>query len=220
MGAAEITLYVDTVSPFAYEAFHILRNDAAFRDVRKTYVPIFLGGLMKMAGNTPPIQIKNKDTWIGKERLLWARAFDIPMAAENPPNFPPNTLQVMRAVCGVADDQEKLCALLERFYHEFWVNHVQIAQPDAFIPIFKDVLGAEVGERVLAEAATKGKATLTKNTDRAFSTGAFGLPWLVCTNAKGETEGFWGVDHFGQVARFLDLPKPTPGNLGGWKSVL
>lgn len=89
----------------------------------------------------------DKDTWIGKERLLWARAFDIPMAAENPPNFPPNTLQVMRAVCGVADDQEKLCALLERLYHEFWVNHVQIAQPDAFIPIFKDVLGAEVGER-------------------------------------------------------------------------
>ncbi|KAI1121188.1 HCCA isomerase/glutathione S-transferase kappa [Nemania abortiva] len=218
MGAAEITLFVDTVSPFAYEAFHILCNDAAFRDVRKTYVPVFLGGLMKMCGNTPPIQIKNKDAWIIQERLRWARAFDVPMAAENPPNFPPNTLQVMRAVCGVADDQEKLCALLERLYHEFWVNHVQVAQPDAFVPIFKEVLGTETAERILAEAATKGKATLTKNTDHAFSTGAFGLPWMVCTNAKGETEGFWGIDHFGHVARFLGLPKP--GNTGGWKSVL
>ncbi|KAI0106956.1 hypothetical protein GGR51DRAFT_516888 [Nemania sp. FL0031] len=140
------------------------------------------------------------------------------MTTENPPNFPPNTLQVMRAVCGVADDQAKLCALLERLYHEFWVNHVQVAQPDAFVPIFKQVLGVETAERVLAEAATKGKATLTKNTDYAFSTGAFGLPWMVCTNAKGETEGFWGIDHFGHVSQFLDLPKP--GNTGGWKSVL
>lgn len=71
---------------------------------------------------------------------------------------------------------------------------------------------------VLAEATTKGKATLTKNTDHAFAAGAFGLPWMVCTNTKGETEGFWGVDHFGQVAQFLDLPKPRTS--GGWKLVL
>ncbi|KAI0441469.1 HCCA isomerase/glutathione S-transferase kappa [Xylaria telfairii] len=218
MGAPEITLFVDVVSPFAYAAFHILQNDAAFRDVKKTYVPVFLGGIMNMAGNTPPIRIKNKDTWIDKERIRWAAVFDIPMKAEMPPSFPPNTLQVMRALCGVADDQAKLSAVLERLYHEFWVRHAQIAQPDVFGPIFKDVLGAAEGGRVLSEAPTKGKATLLENTDRAFASGAFGLPWLVCTNAKGETEGFWGVDHFGHVARFLDLPKP--GNAGGWKSVL
>ncbi|KAI1193392.1 HCCA isomerase/glutathione S-transferase kappa [Nemania serpens] len=218
MGAAEITLFVDVVSPFAYQAFHILRSDAAFRNVRKTYIPVFLGGLMKMTGNTPPVQVKNKDKWIIKERLRWARAFDVPMAAENPPNFPPNTLQVMRALCGVADDQEKLCAMLERLFHQFWVNHVQIAQPDAFVPLFKEVLGAEAAEKVLAEAATEGKATLTRNTDHAFAAGAFGLPWMVCTNTNGETGGFWGVDHFGQVAQFLDLPKPRIA--AGWKIVL
>ncbi|KAI0451841.1 HCCA isomerase/glutathione S-transferase kappa [Xylaria acuta] len=218
MSAPEITLYVDVVSPFAYAAFHILQNDGAFRGVRKTYVPVFLGGIMNMAGNTPPIRIKNKDTWINKERIRWAQAFDIPMKAEMPPNFPPNTLHVMRALCGVADDQDKLCAVLKRLYYEFWVRHAQIAQPDVFGPIFKDVLGSEEGEGVLSEAATKGKATLLKNTDRGFAAGAFGLPWMVCTNAKGETEGFWGVDHFGHVARFLDLPKP--GNTGGWKSLL
>ncbi|KAI1112976.1 HCCA isomerase/glutathione S-transferase kappa [Nemania sp. NC0429] len=218
MGAPEITLFVDVVSPFAYQAFHILRSDATFRNVRKTYIPIFLGGLMKMAGNTAPIQIKNKDKWITTERLRWARAFDIPMATENPPDFPPNTLQVMRALCGVADDQEKLCTLLERLFRQFWVNHVQIAQPDAFAPIFKEVLGADAAEKVLAEIPTKGKATLTRNSDHAFATGAFGLPWMVCTNASGETEGFWGVDHLGQVAQFLDLPKPR--NAGGWKVLL
>jgi hypothetical protein len=30
---------------------------------------------------------------------------------------------------------------------------------------------------------------------------------MVCTNTKGEKEGFWGVDHFGQVLQFLGLRK-------------
>jgi 2-hydroxychromene-2-carboxylate isomerase len=51
------------------------------------------------------------------------------------------------------------------------------------------------------------KALLTANTGRSFDSGAFGLPWLVCTNTKGETEGFFGVDHLGQVADFLGLDR-------------
>jgi hypothetical protein len=37
--------------------------------------------------------------------------------------------------------------------------------------------------------------------------GAFGLPWFVCTNEKGEREEFWGVDHLGQLALFLELDR-------------
>ena len=70
---------------------------------------------------------------------------------------------------------------------------------------------------VLAEAATTGKTLLKENTDRAFADGAFGLPWMVCTNSAGETQGFWGVDHFGQVLQHLGIEKPGQG---GWKSVL
>jgi 2-hydroxychromene-2-carboxylate isomerase len=51
------------------------------------------------------------------------------------------------------------------------------------------------------------KNLLTENTDRSFKSGAFGLPWFECTNSKGETEGFWGVDHIGQVADFLGLDR-------------
>lgn len=82
------------------------------------------------------------------------------MAADNPPNFPPNTLQVMRALCGIVDDQERLCAILERLFHEFWVNHVQIAQPDVFVPIFKEVLGAEVAEKGMCSLFVLSSASL------------------------------------------------------------
>lgn len=58
---------------------------------------------------------------------------------------------------------------------------------------------------------------MAANTDKAFESGAFGLPWMVCTSATGETEGFWGVDHLGQVIQFLGLDRPAHS---GWKAVL
>lgn len=64
---------------------------------------------------------------------------------------------------------------------------------------------------------TEGKKVLGENTDKALADGAFGLPWFVCVNEKGEKEGFWGVDHIGQVCVFLGLEKPKQG---GWKAVL
>jgi hypothetical protein len=53
----------------------------------------------------------------------------------------------------------------------------------------------------------------------------WGMLWFwanvcVCvpaTNSKGETEGFWGVDHMGQLADFLGLERPAGK---GWKALL
>ncbi|KAI1825135.1 HCCA isomerase/glutathione S-transferase kappa [Xylaria intraflava] len=217
MGAARITLFIDVVSPFAYEAYYILRNNAAFRDVKKTYVPMLLGGLMKMTGNTPPVQVKNKDAWMIKDRNLWASTFNIPMQAAQPPSFPPNTLGVMRTLSTI-QDETALAKLLDRLTHDFWVDHAQIGQPEVYTAILTEILGPKEAEKALSEAQTQGKEALIKNTDQAYAAGAFGTPWMVCTNAKGETEGFFGVDHLGCVLRFLDLPKSD--GTDGWKSLL
>ena len=73
-------------------------------------------------------------------------------------------------------------------------------------------------EIVIKQSTTpEVKQLLIQNTDRAFDEGAFGLPWLTCTNAEGKTEGFWGVDHFGQAIVFLGLDK---GTNKGWRAVL
>lgn len=61
------------------------------------------------------------------------------------------------------------------------------------------------------------KAILSANTDQAFKSGAFGIPWFECTNAKGETEGFWGIDHLGQVVDFLGLDRRLDN---GFRAVL
>lgn len=66
-------------------------------------------------------------------------------------------------------------------------------------------------------AKNEGKTLLLQNTDKAYDDGAFGLPWFNCTNSEGKTEGFWGVDHLGQVTNFLGLEMPK---IGGWKAML
>ncbi|KAK7979814.1 hypothetical protein PG989_012271 [Apiospora arundinis] len=213
-----IRLYVDVVSPFAYQAFHILRHDPVFKGVKVEYIPIFLGGLMHACGNTAPIQIKNKDKWIGQERIRWARAFGVPMADAIPAGFPPNTLHTMRAVCALSllpdPDQDKLVRGLEALYKAMWTDHADVAKPEVFGPLLVEVLGEEVAGKALANASTIGKQALKANTDQAFADGAFGLPYMVCTNAAGQTEGFWGVDHMGQVLRFTGARAAARGGGG------
>ncbi|KAL9128978.1 MAG: hypothetical protein Q9217_002453 [Psora testacea] len=63
-----LLLYVDLVSPFAYLAFHVIRTSPVFKDVEATYVPVFLGGIMKACGNTPPMNIKSMVRLWGKSR--------------------------------------------------------------------------------------------------------------------------------------------------------
>jgi hypothetical protein len=84
MGRPRITLYLDTVSPFGYIAYHILKvsplitdahrwerlkrptnmiptvkNNPVFANCDVTYVPVFLGGIMTMCNNPPPVNIKS-----------------------------------------------------------------------------------------------------------------------------------------------------------------
>lgn len=206
----------------------------------------------------------DKDKWIAAERLRWAKAFSIPLKEDMPQNFPPLTLNTMRALAAIhtADgkNQGRLVKTLDVLFHKYWVDHTPTHEIETLRSILTDILGAREAEEgtfhmatisppiptpgrqdapsclpprlgtylgrqprltrsttVLADAATVGKKALMENTDRAFDDGAFGLPWMICTNTEGQTEAFWGVDHLGQVLQFLGAEKQRQG---GWKAVL
>ncbi|KAJ5108987.1 hypothetical protein N7456_005662 [Penicillium angulare] len=220
MAVPKITLYIDIVSPFAYIAFHILRNSPTFAKCNVNYVPIFLGGLMNACNNTPPINVKNKDKWIGKERLRWAKQFSVPIDEQMPEGFPVKTLGVQRALCALSQKApEKLPSVMEALFQSMWVDiNSRIGEPEGFTPVLESVLGKGATQEILqATNQPDIKALLTSNTEHAFKIGAFGLPWFECTDANGNTEGFWGVDHLGQVANFLKLDR---GVDTGFKSLL
>ncbi|KAJ4153293.1 hypothetical protein LMH87_009788 [Akanthomyces muscarius] len=221
MAAPKITVYLDTVSPFAYLAYYLLRHDAAFEKCEITYVPILLGGLMNLCKNAAPITITNKKDWIDQNRQLWARTFNVPIKDDFPPNFPPRTLSVMRHLVAIQEldgsSQARLLQAFDAIYEGFWQRHDATYNPEVFMPILSRVLGEADAAKVAEMAGKESKAVLIQNTESAFKDGAFGLPWMVCTNSQGERQSFWGVDHICQVANFLGLQQPaTPG----WKAAL
>ncbi|KAJ5964416.1 uncharacterized protein N7479_004292 [Penicillium vulpinum] len=210
MAGSKITCYVDIVSPFAYIAFHVLQNSPAFAKCEVTYVPMLLGGLMNACGNSPPINITNKKDYLGRQRLRWAKYFSVPIIEGFPKGFPFRTLSVQRVLCAISQKApENLAPVIGALFHAIWVEgSTTIAEPEGFTPVIESVLGKqEAHEMISAMNNPDVKALLIANTDRSFASGAFGLPWLECTNSKGETEGFFGVDHLGQVADFLGLDR-------------
>jgi 2-hydroxychromene-2-carboxylate isomerase len=130
-----------------------------------------------------------------------------------PVNFPVNLVKPNRALAYIARRHPThLPTAFEALYHQFWgleISNVNIGQPDGaagFLKVLREVLPSEVYEDVEKQwSGEEAKALLVENTERAEKEGVFGCPWFDCENEKGEREGFWGLDHLGQVVRFMGL---------------
>lgn len=149
-----------------------------------------------------------------------------------PPNFPPLTLTVMRAINAISlltgkeqtspEAQQAIIRALDIFYEAYWVQGKVITDKNVLAETLGKIVGggdasSDEVAKVLEVASGEGKQILLKNTDLAFAEGAFGLPWMVCENDRGEKEGFWGVDHLGCMLDYLGIEKPRTG---GWKAML
>ncbi|KAL9632788.1 MAG: hypothetical protein Q9164_005107 [Protoblastenia rupestris] len=225
MKKPSLILYLDLVSPFAYLAFHVVRTSPVFKDVEVTYVPVFLG---------------DKGVWVGKERLRWAKLFNVPMVETMPPGFPQNTIHVQRALVAVSLIRpQQIEDIIAALYDASFVKGQEIHTLESVRHVFVDILGEADAEETKQKAKNDEiKKLLTANTDQAMAEGSFGLPWFVgqytyllsrslvnsikATNAQGQKEGYWGFDHIAQVADHLGLERPKPGspNEGGWRAML
>lgn len=105
------------------------------------------------------------------------------------------------------------------FFENFWVQYHEPSKPGNLLAIVRTIVGSdEVAQQIIEKTKSEEvKKTLTENTNKAFNDGAFGLPWFMATNTKGETEGFWGVDHLGQLCDFLGLGRPSGTE---WRALL
>ncbi|CAG7917877.1 unnamed protein product [Penicillium olsonii] len=215
MMVPKITFYFDIGSPFSCIAFHVLTTSPVFSGCEIECVPVSLRGLFQLCQNTPPIAVKNKFQWINRERIYWARRFNVPMSEAIPEGFPASTADVQLVLCLVAREHpDMLVPMVQRLYREYWAEGNSNALTEGLPVILEQELGPQIAERILALAKNPdAKAALEENTQEAFGSGAFGLPWLHCAQG-GQTEGFWGIDHFGRVADFLHLDRGLDGSFG------
>lgn len=131
--------------------------------------------------------------------------------ADSPKPFPQPTINTGRALCAVSKlYPEKLPSAFEALYRAFWVEGKTINQPDIISAALAShgAFGKSEVETVMGKIGdAEVKKALSQNTEQAMGEGAFGLPWFVAENVSGEKEGFWGVDHLGQVVEHLGLER-------------
>ena len=126
------------------------------------------------------------------ERKRWQKAFNIPMLDGTPQPFPQPTLNTQRALCAIElAHPDKLSDCFAALYQAFWVESKTIGKPEVFGPVLESVLGKEEGKKMV-EAAGKpeAKKRLSENSDASMAEGAFGLPWFVATNSRGQLSLF------------------------------
>ncbi|EHK97710.1 hypothetical protein M7I_6597 [Glarea lozoyensis 74030] len=100
----------------------------------------------------------------------------------------------MRALCAVAvlGGQDALIKCLDELYPAYWVHGKATHEKEGLMACLSKALGEEMARKAMEMAPKEGKELLGKNTDQAFAEGAFGLPWFVAENSKGERDVVWG----------------------------
>lgn len=120
-----VEFYYDIVSPYSYLAFFRLKEIAAQQNALIDYKPVLLGGILKTTGNISPIQIPAKGRYAMRDMHDWAQYYDIPFTLN--PNFPVNTLAIMRFLTAVQLKQpEQLEQLTEVLFNAMFKDALEL----------------------------------------------------------------------------------------------
>jgi 2-hydroxychromene-2-carboxylate isomerase len=141
------------------------------------YVPILLGGIFKATNNKSPAEtlagVKNKREFHALETERFVRRFKVKPYVWNP-NFPVNTLNLMRAAVAA-----QLEGVFEKYidaaFHHMWVEPKKMDDPEVAAKALT-ASGLD-GAKLLTRAQDADvKARLIENTQSAVERGAFGSP--------------------------------------------
>lgn len=167
--------------------------------VKFDYVPILLGGIFKATNNRSPVEayagVKNKREFHAVETERFIRRFNVQPYVFNP-NFPVNTLNLMRAAIAA-----KLEGVFEQYidaaFHHMWREPKKMDDPEvAAKALTSSGLDAQ---RLFARAQEpEVKSALIKNTEDAVARGAFGSPTFFVGN-----EMFFGKEQLRDVEEMV-----------------
>lgn len=200
--ARTLEFFFDIVSPTAYLAWFLAPGTAERAGADMVLRPMFLGGVMQGTGNQPPGRVPAKGAYLGQDLQRCARYHGLPFHSN--PAFPFNTLPILRAAHGLADDPEMQRALLDAAFRHAWgqPEPKDLGDPEARAAMYEaEGLDGSRLEALAGEAANKDSVKAT--TEEAVSRGVFGAP----TFFVGD-EMFFGHDRLDYAERALKGEAP------------
>lgn len=194
-GALKVQFLFDFGSPNAYLAARLIPDIERRTGTTFDYVPVLLGGIYKLTGNSSPADylrgVRNKGEYMALETERFIRRHGITTYKRNP-FFPVNTLQLMRgAVATQADGVFR--PYVDAVFHHMWEEPKKMDDPE----VMRAALASSGidAERVIARSRDADvKKRLLALTQDAVDRGVFGSPTFFVNG-----EMFFGKDQLRDV---------------------
>ena len=199
----KVEFHFDFGSPNAYFSHKVIPAIEQRTGVKFTYVPILLGGVFKLSNNQSPIvqfkDTKSKMDYMKIETVRFIKKHGLGKFKMNP-NFPVNTVQIMRgAVAAEMDGQ--LAKYTDAVFRHMWEDGLKMDDPEVIRAAF-DAAGLD-GARTLARIQQPDvKDKLLKNTEATVARGTFGTPTFFVGS-----EIFFGKDKLRDAEEEIETAK-------------
>ena len=177
--------YFDFGSPYSFLAHKKIRLIEEKNSIKIKYMPILLGGILKMTGVKANIDVPIKGKYMIKDCKLWAEKFNIDFKFNN--YFPIITLNLMRCVL-VAEKKNFSNKFINKIFDSIWKDNFNLNDSLIVEKILKN-LHINPKEFLSEAIDPKIKIELKKRTDIAYQKGVFGVPTFLINNKV-----FWGQD--------------------------
>jgi 2-hydroxychromene-2-carboxylate isomerase len=192
----QVEFFFDFGSPTAYLAYTQLARIAGECRAEIVWRPMLLGGVFKATGNQSPVMIAPKGRWMWLDMDNWARRYGVPLKIH--PNFPANTLTLMRGAAGLQMRQPKrFLRYVDVVYRAMWETGRDLGNTTELAATLKEE-GFDAADFTVMVGDPEVKAKLIAITDEAVKRGVFGAP----TMFVGE-QMFFGQDRLEFVREAL-----------------
>ncbi|MGF6286023.1 2-hydroxychromene-2-carboxylate isomerase [Pseudomonas silensiensis] len=191
-----VEFYFDLGSPATYLAYTQLPKICEQTDSQLIYIPILLGGVFKATGNASPATIPAKGRYMFQDLDRYAKRYGVPLKFN--PQFPINTLMLMRAVTGMQlRHPGRFQAFIDCLFHALWVQGRSLDDLATVASVLTQN-GFDPNEVLALTADEEVKTTLKDNTEKAVQRGVFGAPSMFVDNQL-----FFGQDRLDFVLEAL-----------------
>jgi 2-hydroxychromene-2-carboxylate isomerase len=185
MANKKIDFYFDISSPYSYLAHTQIRKYEKETAEKINYMPIFLGGLHRLADITAPGLNPLRGKYLIKDLKLFADKYKIKYQFNR--YFPIKTIQIMRGAI-VAGQNDYFQNYIDKFFIAAWVDSLNLNDEKIFEKFLKN-MDINYGDFLNKLSDSKIKDELKDRTDTAFKKGIFGAPTFIVNEKM-----FWGQD--------------------------
>lgn len=174
---ARVEFLFDFGSPNAYFAHKVIPEIEARTGATFEYIPVLLGGIFKLTNNKPPMiafgGVRGKMEYEQLEIRRFIERHGIKNFQFNP-NFPVNTLTIMRAAVA-AQMAGNLRPYVDAVFHHMWEAPKKMDDPEIIRAALTES-GLDADALLEGAQSAEAKQKLLNKTEEAVARGTFGIP--------------------------------------------